>query len=624
MSSVKIALRIWFLTSIAYFIAAVAISLVNQSSYFISLVILPLSLLITLPAFLGLWFTFSFIAWIRIMSIQAWLVYGFLCSSIVLVYGTLNIAFLNELLGYDFAIDFNIKLLWSCSYLSFCVAIASLFSIKFLQQRFHQSSIKNNNMEQNNLNSSETLEASTTNPPIIAAKSSAGNSTLIKAIIMAIMVVVLLIPTLFITNLVDEREKRQATVVQEVSSKWASDQTIGIPFIHLLYSEVVNIENSKKTITKDLFLLPQELNVQGDLQPEVRPRSIYKVYLYKSHLTAKGNFLPNIPSDIPIENIDFSNAKLCFLLNDIKGIDEKLSAQFNGVSYDFAPGLPFNASINKWVDAPKLVSMENRVENTQSTTTRLEGLSVSIPFTKEMLGKVVEFSMQANINGSDNLRFLPLAANSKFRLESKWSNPKFDGNKVPSERTINDSGFSAVWNFNSANLPFGTAIKEFVIQPATYAFGVSMVQPADHYSKINRCIKYAILFIGLSFALFFIIELMQKNPLHPVQYLLVGVALLVFFTLLLSISEFLLFDYSYAIAALATVLLISLYAKAHFKKASIALVFGSFIGGLYTFIFVLIRLEDTALLVGSIGLFVILSIAMYASRKINWYANSNS
>ena len=124
--------------------------------------------------------------------------------------------------------------------------------------------------------------------------------------------------------------------------------------------------------------------------------------------------------------------------------------------------------------------------------------------------------------------------------------------------------------------------------------------------------------------MFFIIELMQKNPLHPVQYLLVGIALLVFFTLLLSISEFLLFDYSYAIAALATVLLISLYAKAHFKKASIAFVFGSFIGVLYTFIFVLIRLEDTALLVGSIGLFVILSIAMYASRKINWYANSNS
>jgi inner membrane protein len=246
MSSVKIALRVWFLTSIAYFIAAVAISLVNQSSYFISLVILPLSLLITLPAFLGLWFTFSFIAWIRIKNIQAWLVYCFSCSLIVIVYSTLNIAFLNELLGYDFAIDFNIKLLWSCSYLSFCVAIASLFSIKFLQQRFHQSSIKNNNMEQNNLNSSETLEASTTNPPIIAAKSSAGNSTLIKAIIMAIMVVVLLIPTLFITNLVDEREKRQATVVQEVSSKWASDQTIGTPFIHLLYSEVVNIENSKK------------------------------------------------------------------------------------------------------------------------------------------------------------------------------------------------------------------------------------------------------------------------------------------------------------------------------------------------------------------------------------------
>ena len=136
-----------------------------------------------------------------------------------------------------------------------------------------------------------------------------------------------------------------------------------------------------------------------------------------------------------------------------------------------------------------------------------------------------------------------------------------------------------------------------------------------------RSVKYAILFIGLTFSLFFVVEIMQKKPFHPLQYVLVGLALVIFFTLLLSISEFLLFDISYLIASIATISLITLYAKSHFKSWSIAGVFAGVIGLIYGFIFVLIRLEDTALLVGSIGLFVILALAMYASRKINWYGN---
>jgi inner membrane protein len=149
-----------------------------------------------------------------------------------------------------------------------------------------------------------------------------------------------------------------------------------------------------------------------------------------------------------------------------------------------------------------------------------------------------------------------------------------------------------------------------------------MVQPADQYTKTNRSVKYAILFIGLTFALFFIIELMQKKPIHPVQYVLIGIALVIFFTLLLSISEFILFDYAYLIAALATVLLITLYAKSHFKNIKTASVFGSLLTCLYAFIFVLIRLEDAALLVGSIGLFIILALVMFGSRKINWYGTT--
>jgi inner membrane protein len=156
------------------------------------------------------------------------------------------------------------------------------------------------------------------------------------------------------------------------------------------------------------------------------------------------------------------------------------------------------------------------------------------------------------------------------------------------------------------------------------AFGVTMIQPADGYAKTNRCIKYAILFIGLSFSLFFIVEIMQRKPLHPVQYALIGLALVIFFTLLLAITEFIPFDYAYLIAASSTILLISFYARGHFQSWGSAGIFTSVLSILYGFIFVLIRLEDTALLIGSIGLFMILALVMFASRRINWYGENNA
>jgi inner membrane protein len=223
------------------------------------------------------------------------------------------------------------------------------------------------------------------------------------------------------------------------------------------------------------------------------------------------------------------------------------------------------------------------------------------------------------IKGSERLYFTPLAGNSSFVMQSKWSNPSFDGNALPTERTVGDSGFKAKWNFNKASLPFTTVLKRTEINKNNFAFGVAMVQPADQYAKTSRSVKYAILIIGLTFALFFIIELMQKKALHPVQYVLVGLALSIFYTLLLSISEIILFDYAYLIAATATVILIMLYAKGHFNNWATASIFGGILSALYGFIFVLIRLEDTALLVGSIGLFIVLALVMYASRKINWY-----
>ena len=427
------------------------------------------------------------------------------------------------------------------------------------------------------------------------ATSSQSNRVLIKAVITGFLILVMLVPTVFITNMVKEREELQKQVVEEVSNKWSRAQTITGPYIVVPYNETFITKDKKVEVTrKNIVLLPEELRVNGQLFPEERKRSIYTVLLYKSSLQANGNFAVKLPTDIKIDDLVFSEAKLCIGVSDFKGIEEKVTVTYNGIAYDLTPGLP--------------------TEEIDTT-----GLSTGIPLTAADFNHKLPFILNLKIKGSEQLSFVPLSGNSSFSISSAWPNPSFDGSTLPSERQVTKAGFNAKWFFNKANLPFNTFLKDFKMNKESYSFGVSMVQPADQYAKTMRSVKYAILVIGLTFSLFFIVELMQQRPVHPVQYVLVGLALVIFYTLLLSLSEFVLFDNAYFIAATATILLITLYAKGHFASWKIAGLFALVLGMLYSFIFVLIRLEDTALLVGSIGLFVVLALVMYASRKVNWY-----
>jgi inner membrane protein len=424
------------------------------------------------------------------------------------------------------------------------------------------------------------------------------NKILFKGIITGVLILVMLIPTVFVSSLVTERQQRQQEVVSEVSSKWANAQTISAPYLFIPYrTNEIDKDGKYAIVKRQLFILPDQLNVASNIIPEVRPRSIYKVLLYKSDVNTSGHFIIHLPKDIDPTVLQLDEAKICFGISDFKGIEEKLVINFKDTAYELSPGLPSGEIDDK-------------------------GLSAPVPITISDLGQSLAFKMSLKLKGSERLHFLPLAGNSRFTLQSTWNGPSFDGATLPTERSVSDSGFAATWTFNKANLPFSTVLKELKLDKAAFDFGVTMVQPADQYAKTSRSVKYAILFIGLTFSLFFIVELMQKKPVHPVQYVLVGIALVIFYTLLLSIGEFLLFDQAYLISAAATVLLIALYAKSHFRSWGTSAVFASVLAGLYGFIFILIRLEDTALLVGSIGLFVVLALVMYASRKINWYGTN--
>jgi len=427
---------------------------------------------------------------------------------------------------------------------------------------------------------------STTVNPRPAANPS--NKILIKGIITASLILIMLIPTAFIQSLITEREDRQHDVVEEVSSKWAKQQTLSAPYLVIPYTE-----GKTGTLKQNLLILPAELNVKGSITEEDRKRSIYKVLLYKTGLNFSGSFHAANINDSAV--LLLNEAKLCFGLSDFRGIEDKLNITFNNQSYTLLPGLP-----NITIDST--------------------GLSVPVNINAADFNRGINFNLDIALRGSGSLHFLPVASYSNYNIQSPWPNPSFDGNTLPSQRTVSTQGFLASWKFNAANLSFTNIIKDSDHPDIkSTAFGVSLVQPADQYAKSMRSAKYAILIIGLTFVLFFVFELLQKKPVHPVQYALIGMALVIFYILLLSVSEIILFEYAYIIAAVATIILIALYAKSHFSNLRSAIIIGLLLTGLYGLIYVLISLEDTALLVGSIALFIVVAIIMYVTRKINWY-----
>ncbi|MFS8081891.1 MAG: cell envelope integrity protein CreD [Ginsengibacter sp.] len=585
MRSFLLAGRIWLAASITFGIGWLVYNLVaNDYMPFWTCIIATLASLVgSIPVLVSIIIFLPIIKRVQ-STVFGKTIYIFFVSAFwCVIYGTIT----SFVFGYT---DFNDQIIagvFSTTALLACTAVALLMnahSLNLYLNTFNQSLFKNKKMETTNLPSIQNQE----NPK-------RSNRILINASITGALILIMLIPTIFITNLVKERKTRQAEVVTEVSDRWAQPQVLTGPYIYLPY-KIIHVDKDKKISEeiKHLTILPDVLDVNGQLSTEIRLRSIYKVLLYRADLRNSGSFQFKIPKEVGQNIIQWQDAKICYGLSDFKGIEEKLLINLDGKIIELSPGLP-------------------------STEISDKGLSAAILLSAMDSERKIPFTINLKIKGSEKLHFVPLAGDSRFTLTSGWASPSFDGNNLPTIRTVNKKGFEATWSFNKANLPFSTLLNDFKYDLSSIAFGVTMVQPADAYAKTDRSIKYAILFIGLTFSLFFIIELLQKKSVHPVQYILIGLALIIFYTLLLSISEFMLFDLSYLIAASATILLITFYAYGHFKSAKTAGIFGLVLSMLYGFTYVLIQMEDTALLLGSIGLFIILALAMYASRKINWY-----
>lgn len=424
------------------------------------------------------------------------------------------------------------------------------------------------------------------------------NRLIIKATFIGFLTLALLIPTFFIMFLVKDRETRRDEVVHEVSSKWAGAQTITGPFLSVPYDvEVKNSANETILQKGNLFLLPDELFIDGKISPQVKHRSIFEVPVYNSSLKISGKFsllkIDKLP--VPVQRIHFDEAFVCMGITDFKGIGENLQLKWNDSLFNFETGLP---DVN-WVKT---------------------GISCPLKLSETSLtGSESVFSINLSLKGSEQLYITPFGSTTKVHFESDWQNPAFDGKYLPDTSVVNTKGFTADWkvlHFNRTYPQQFTNVNENLVSES--AFGFNLLQPVDAYAQTQRSIKYAVLIIALTFFLYFFLEILYRRNVHVLQYVLIGFALVIFYTLLLSLSEYVSFSQAYLIASAATVLLIGWYIKSIFKKWGIVLLFSFILSLLYLFIFVLIQLQDNSLLFGSIGLFTLLAIIMHFSRKINW------
>lgn len=428
------------------------------------------------------------------------------------------------------------------------------------------------------------------------------NNILIKGLIVAGMVLAMLIPIQLVKSLISEREETKDTVENEISSKWGGQQHVKGPVLVLPYLQKKLLVNGQTTkdkeevyVTKYAYFLPDDLLITGDISTEERARTLYQALVYQSKMEISGSFSnPDYEKlHIKNENIKWDEAFLMIGVSNLQGIKNKITVNMDGKELAVQPGVPKNEIIKT-------------------------GITIKMPIDADNMKEKYSFDLKLLLNGTDNLTFSPIGKETKVDLKSDWGTVSFMGDFLPSKRDL-DNGFSAQWDIFDYNRNYAQAWIGENSELDNSQLGVELRLPINQYQKNMRAIKYAIMFIALTFVAFFLVELLSKKRIHPMQYILVSFALILFYTLLLSLSEHLGFGLAYLISSAAIILLVSSYSISIFKSNKQAVMMGIFLIVLYTYLYVVLQLEDMALLFGSIGLFIALATVMFVSRKVNWY-----
>lgn len=430
-----------------------------------------------------------------------------------------------------------------------------------------------------------------------------GRVQALRLLVLFVLVLGLQIPALFMTFLVSERRARRDEAATEIASKWGAQQTLTGPALVVPWKQRWTTTDDKGVRTEHeamqrLVLLPESLHVTARLQTETRRRGIYGVPVYRLDARLEGRFeKPDFAKlEVQPESIDWTRAVLALGVSDARAIQEQVEVDWGGREVEFEPGVGDAAELGGGIHAEL----------------GLAGEPWEQPFT-----------VPIRLNGTKGVYFTPFGKQTRVELSGAWKDPSFQGQWLPAERTVADSGFRATWSIPSLGRNFPQAWTAAPDPAATIqrsAFGLDLVPAIDAYRLCERTLKYALLFFVLTFTAFWLLEVLSGRLLHPIQYVLIGAALCLFQLLELSLSEHVGFGVSYAIASAAVVGLIVHYATAVLGSRGRALLVGAGLGLLYAFHFVVLRNEDYALLLGSLLFFGALAAVMSLTRRIDWYS----
>ncbi|HEY9049571.1 MAG TPA: cell envelope integrity protein CreD [Ohtaekwangia sp.] len=451
------------------------------------------------------------------------------------------------------------------------------------------------------------------------------DSIVIKLFAIGLLILILLIPQVWLESIMHERQYRASSVVDEITSKWSGAQTLAGPVLVIPFTNREKIDKGKDGIeirewTQDAYFLPEQLTIDGTVNPEIRHRGLFDAAVYKSTMQLQTTFQrPNFKKlNIDEKDVHWNEAHLVLCISDLRGISENPSFKLDTISL---PSEPSN-QIGFGVRTPPHTAASSYDDNysitSTASTTSKTGIIATLPWqtAADFTGKI---STQISLKGSTSLNFIPTGKTTEVVLQGPWSSPSFNGEFLPVSNSIDEKGFTANWKVLHYNRPFAQEWTGTEQEFSGSAFGAELLIPVDQYQKSIRTAKYGVLIILLTFISLFLVEIIKKIRIHAFQYLLIGVALIIYYTLLLSLSEHIGYNLAYLAASTATVVLISLYSLSFLKRTSLVMFFGAILSFFYGFIFVIIQMQDYSLLIGSIGLFMVIALVMYFSRNIKWY-----
>jgi inner membrane protein len=432
----------------------------------------------------------------------------------------------------------------------------------------------------------------------------------LKLAAIGLLIALLIIALSSIGRLVVERQARRDAVIQDIAQSSSGEQQLTGPILIVPYEKTVREwrENDRgdrhleeHRLTGQLHFLPEAFQLEGNVRTERRARGIYEARLYHANLRIKAAFA--VPSHYGVESdfaaYRFGTSFVAVGVTDIRGIESPLRATLDDMPLPLLPGTGtarlaggLHADVSS-IDPEKLAHLQ---------------LTIELP-----------------LLGTSELHIVPVGRETQVNLISNWPHPSFTGDFLPVERKIDAYGFNANWatSFFSTNLEEVLHRCDDGDQPSCAEFtaqrlGVSFIDPVDQYLKTDRAIKYALLFITLTFAGFFLFDVLKKLPVHPIQYGLVGAGLALFYLLLLSLSEHVGFGMAYLLSSAGCVGLIAFYVSYVLKSLARGLGFGSGLAALYGCLFGLLTADDYALLMGALLLFALLAAVMVMTRNVNW------